>query len=254
MKQRNIIALSIFTLLVLSFAFLQTPLMTKARQRAWTTWVSITAKLFNLDPIDANQTVIEQLQQLQTANISLRAQLQDYHRLRQQLGTPTLPSLRTIEAAVIGRPLDTFQSQFVINRGLADGVVLKAPVITGGTVLVGFVSEAHSRTAVIQSLLHPSTSITVETVPSDQDTPVARGLLQSRSYTSLAVTTVPQDIPLLVGQPVVTVAKDTTIPFGLIVGTVTAISSEEHEAYQEALLAYPYDLDQVDAVQVIVAP
>lgn len=254
MQKRNITAISILVCIVAALAFLQTPIMSHARQRAWLMWMRTTASIFGLGAIEADETVIEQLQQLRLENIRLRAQLGDYDRLRQQLGTLPLSASRLVPAATIGRPIDSFRSQYLINKGRRQGVTQGAPVVTGGSVLVGFINLANDETSVVQSLLNPATNLTVEAVPlaDAKATPLARGLLQSYHYTTLVVTTIPKDTPVEVGQAIVTVSKEAGIPYGLVIGTVAQISSQEHEPYQEARLKLPYDLDQVDAVQVIV--
>ena len=253
MKKRNIIALSLLLTLLLFLAFLQTPLMEQFRIRAWEGTVALAGRMFGFNDGDGNETVTKELASLRAENIRLQAELQDYRRLRAQLGSPSFADLRPIPAVVVSRPIDAFHSEFIINKGIRQGISVNSPVVVQGSVLVGFIKEVTEQTATIQLLLHPAAQLTAETVPADEETPIARGLLRSRYYTSLHLTTVPRDVPLTVNQRLVTASKD-NVPYGLVVGTIAEVSSPEHEAYQEARIALPYDPDSLDVVSVLAAP
>lgn len=254
MKKRNIIALSILLVILLTIAFFQTPIMDSIRGKVWNTVVKTSARITGLGAENLETTVSTQLEELRTENIRLKSQLADYERLKTQLGTPSFDSLRTIPAAIVGRPIDTFQSKVVINKGVQDGVVVGAPVVVFGSTLLGFVQEVEENSAMVNSLYIPTTHLTVETLPPNEETAPARGLLKSQFYTTLKLTTVPRDMVLQEGLSVVTVSKDSFIPHGLLVGTVGRISSPEHEAYQEATIRVPYNIDTIDAVTVLVSP
>ena len=254
MKKRNIIALSVLVVILLALAFFQTPIMDSIRASVWEGVVRTSARFTGIGAENLNTTVGSQLEELRAENIRLRSQQVDYERLKTQLGTPLFNSLRTIPAAIVGRPIDTFQSQLVINKGVRDGVVAGAPVVVNGSVLVGFIGRVEERTSVVESLFTPSTNLTVETLPPNEETAPARGLLQSEFLTALRLTTVPRDMTLEEGLSVVTVSKDSFIPHGLLIGTVGQVSSPEHEAYQEANIRVPYNIDAIDAVTVLVTP
>lgn len=254
MKKRNAIALGILVMVVLVLAFFQTPLMARARALAWDVWTSSVGRVFQFGILHPPDTVYDEIENLRSENTRLKAELKDYVRIRRQLGTPPVDSLRTVPAAVVSRPIDTWHTRYVINKGIEDGVVLRAPVTVNESTLVGFVQEIHEKSAVIELLLSPATSLTVETVVAQDEVPPARGLLESRQYTALFLTTVPRDVPLQTGQAVVTTTKDTGLPYGLVIGTITEVISQENEAYQEAQISLNYDPDHIDAVQILVAP
>ncbi len=254
MKKTSSAALAILVLLVAALAFLQTPLMSQVRGATWNSWSNVISKTVGLGDINTSQTVIDQNAGLRAENARLQAELIDYRRLRQQLGSPAVADLRAVPAAVVSRPLDTFSSQYVLNKGLAQGLTRDAPVVINGSVLVGFITDISANTSILTTLLSPRTQITVEISNPDAEALPARGLLQSRQYTSLIVTTIPRDVTLAVDQTVVTVAKDRNLPYGLVVGSVASIISPENEAYQSARLRLPYDPDLIDAVHVLVSP
>ncbi len=254
MRKSSLIALAVFAAVVIGLAFFQTPVMRTARSYVWSMWVGQVAHLFGLGNINDFQTIIDQNASLRADNARLQAELADYRRLRQQLGSPAYGDLRAIPAAVIARPLDTFQSKYVLNKGLKQGLALNAPVVVNGSVLTGFISEISEDSAVMSTLFSPSTQITVEIINPDAESVPARGLLQSRHYTSLSVTTIPRDANIKQNQTVVTVAKDKDLPYGLVVGSVSSMTTSEQDAYQEARLSVPYDADSIDGVHVLVLP
>ncbi len=254
MKKQNIIAVSILALIIILLAFFQTPVMAAARHTAWNLWVQQVARRTKLGDIHTPETVQQQLEFLRAENVRLRSQQYDYERLKTQIGSPSFESMRVIPAATAGRPIDTFQSEYMLNKGLEDGVTPNAPVVVQGSVLVGFIVEVAAHSATMRTLFHPTAQLTVETVSLDADIAPARGLLRSFYYTSLSLTTIPRDQVIESGLSVVTVSKESTIPQGLVIGTIQSITSEENEAYQQARIEVPYDIDRIDAVHILVAP
>lgn len=253
MKKRNVIALGILTTILLGLGFFATPLMRHARNITWDAWVVFNARFFGVNGIEISDSALDTLAKKTMENIRLRAELGDYRRLKMQLGAPAFDSLRRVPAQVVARPIDTLTSSYVINKGIADGVSSEAPVLVQGSVLIGFTKELSQHSATVQTLFHPSTSVTVETIPKGEEK-VARGLLKSHYQTSLSMETIQRDSPIAVGQKIVTTNKNIQLPYGMIIGTVASLSSPENEAYQTAVLDVPYDSDAIDAVTVLVAP
>lgn len=253
MKIGNRIAISALAGLVALLLFYQTPLMRHTRAVSWQALTAVTGRLFSVGSLEVPPDVQEQLQILQAKNISLEAQLKDYARLKHELGSEAPATLRAIPAAVIGRPSDTFQTQFIISRGLADGVTLHAPVVIRGSTLIGSVKDVSSNQATVELLLNPAVSLAAEVVPDDADQSPARGLLQGRHFTSLVVTTIPRDIKISSGQAIVTAASD-QVPYGLFLGIVEEVTNKENEPYQTAEVKLPYAPDAIEAVSVLVQP
>lgn len=253
MKKRNVIALGILAAVVFGFGFFATPLMRHARSIAWDVWVKATAKVFKIDGIDISDSALDTLTKVSMENIRLKAELTDYRRLKMQLGSPSFDSLRAIPAQVIARPLDTLTSSYIINKGIADGVQNGNPVLVNGSVLIGFIKELSDHSAHVQTLFHPSTSTTIETITKDGEK-TARGLLKSHYQTSLSMETIPRDSPIRIGQQIVTRSDGKELPYGMIIGIVKSLSSPENEAYQSAIIDVPYDSDAIDAVMVLATP
>lgn len=249
MVRRSTTALVILTILVVILLALQTPLLRAVRGTLWGTWVKSVARLTTLGPLEIDHTVVDHIQQLRAENIRLHAELNDYHRLRQQLGSPSVDQLRAIPAVVTVAPVDSFRSELLLNRGAAHGLTLGAPVVVNGSMLVGIITELHEQTAVCRLLVHPAMGLPAEVAGIDH----ARGLSVGRTYTTVNLTTVPRDAALVPAQAVVTTTHE-HMPAGLLIGTIATIQNEENEAYQTAHLNLPYDRGQLRAVNVLVAP
>lgn len=244
--------LSAFGLAILAFLALWTPLLSGMRGWVWGAIVAATARGFEIGAIEVRPDVMDQLARLQAENVRLQAEAVSCERLAAQLGAPRYQNFTALPAVVAARPIDTFRSRYVINRGARDGVNVGAPVVVNGSTLAGFVVELSAKTAVFQLILHPATSVAAEVLPREGEgnTP-ARGLVVGAHYTSAWLTTVPRDQKIDRGQSVVTIAREQSLPGGLRLGTIGEIRSAESEAYQRATLELPYDVDQLEAVAVL---
>ena len=239
----------ILALIILTFALFRTPFLSQARSITWDSIVRITGRAASVGSLSVENDVAAQLETLQADNARLRAELHDYNRLRTELGSVPFDNLRSIRALVSGRPIGTFRSELILNRGAKDGVVMGAPVVTQSSQLVGYITELNEHSAVCRLLLNPATTVAAHVLDQEH----SAGLVQGRTHTALVLTTVPRDAEIQSEQTVVTSADEQT-PVGLTIGTIRSIRNEENEAYQEAAIALPYDPDELLAVRVLVAP
>lgn len=249
MTWRTKVLVGVLGVIILALAILQTPLLQSARRAAWGFTVVAAGKLMGIGPLDLDSDVTAQMQKLQTENIRLKSENEDYVRLRRQLGSPSFDNLQAIPATVAAHPLDVFRTELILNRGGADGITLQAPVIVQGSMLLGFITDVSDHTAVVRLLLDPGTSLPGEVAGQDH----SRGLVEGRQYTSVVLSTVPRDAQIKAGEMVVTTAQNQT-PQGLLIGKINRVTNVKNEAYQEADVELPYDVDDVRAVNVLVAP
>ncbi|OGY36566.1 MAG: hypothetical protein A3E36_03170 [Candidatus Andersenbacteria bacterium RIFCSPHIGHO2_12_FULL_45_11b] len=251
MRKSAVIALSAFGLTLLIAGLFFTPIMQHARNRTWDQIIWVVSKVFRIPDSSPSQSTEEQLKRLTLENIRLTSELADYARLRDQLAAPAFDSMHKISAHVISRPIDTLQAQYVINKGIADGIGTGNVVVVHGSALLGFVSQLSLHSAIVQTVFHPDTSITVETVTKDSEIPPAQGLLISLFQTSLSMETIPRDAEISPGQNIVTTSNGQQIPYGIVVGAVSSVRKPENEAYQKAAIELPYAIDSVKAVTVL---
>ncbi len=249
MVRRSQILLGLLGIIIIVLLVMMTPLVQTARSAAWSSLIRILASLAKIGPLQIENDVASQMQNLLTENIRLRAEVSDYADLRQQLGSTSFEQLRSIPALIIARPTDTFRTELVLNKGIQNGVTLDSPVVTGGSILIGHITKVFEQSSVLQLLLNPTSNITAEVLEQDN----TQGLLRGRAYTSVFLTTIPRDALLLPNMAVVTRASE-KIPAGLQIGTIQSVRHEQNEAYQEALVALPYDPDDLKAAVILVKP
>lgn len=235
--------------LIIIILALQTPILSSVRDRTWNSISAVLGNSVGIGTFKVADTVQNELERLRVENIRLNAELFDYQRIKQQIQEPTIDSVRPISGAVLGVGLDPFISRLTVNKGANDGIVLGAPVVTQGTVLIGLITELRDHTSVISLTTHPKVTMSAEIA----DIEGARGLLQGDAYTGLELTTIPRDVKVESGQSVVTVGSE-LIPHGLVVGQVENVRNIENEAYQFASLRLPYDPSALRAVVILVQP
>lgn len=250
MTKRSKYALGVLIGLIAILLLIQTPLMRVVRDKSWNTWVTFFARWLAIGPLTVTNNVAEQLRVLQADNVRLRAESVDYQRIRRQINSPAYDDFKQISSEIVGHPPnDIWQSQYIVNRGSDDGLVLGAPGVIYGSTLVGFVVELHQRTAVLQLVFHPTTRLQAEVIAQEN---TGRGLVRGRFFTGVELMTVPRDVDLREGQNVVTIAQNNVVPYGLQIGKIGTIKETEYEPYQQAQLIVPYREDSIVAVTFLV--
>jgi cell shape-determining protein MreC len=244
MSRRSLWAGIVLVLLLVVGGSFLTPPLNGVRNRLWIQW----SRLFT--PDEGSITDPHDSEQLLAENIRLKAELKDYAELRKQLGTPSFADFTAVPAAIIGRPLDTFRSEFIVSKGKNDGVQSGAPVLINGSKLIGFITTVNDDTAICQLLVHPSITQAVEIIGEEGSQP-PQGLLQGKHYTSLELNTVPRDQTLKKGQAVVSMSKPGLVPSGLFIASIREVIRPENDVYQKALLQLPYDPDYLRAVTIL---
>lgn len=217
------------------------------REKTWHMWGSIVAALPWNTP--NSPSLEEKVQILERENTALKSERHLFAFLQSQLKLSDPFAATSISGRVIGRPLDTFHSQLIINKGSRDGVVMGAPVIIDGATLIGVITDVHDTVSTCRLLLHPDTALSAGIVL-DEGPPIS-GLIQGKQYTSVMLTTVPKDKPLSPEQTVVSLTQNELIPPGLLIGTIQRIETTDDAVYQQATLLLPYDPDTLSVVQIL---
>jgi len=251
MTKRSKVWIIILAIIAVALLWLQTPLMTSIRDFAWSSWVNVIGRVWQIGPLTVPNNVAEQMGILVAENARLKAECQDYQEISRQLGTSTKEGFKTIGARVAARPIDTFHAQLLLNRGVQDGLILGAPVVIQDAVVVGFISQLFEKTAVLQLLTSPHLTFPAEVIAMESR---SKGLVQGKSYTSIEMISIPRDVELKIGQEVVTAAQEGLVPYGLVVGQISEMKDEQYEPYQRARLEISYDPSDLWAVTILLAP
>jgi len=228
---------------------LQTPLFRGFRDNVWHKIIVTTGVVFRVGEFRVDNSVNDQMQTLLARNIRLRAENLDYRRLQEQLGCLARDDFNEVPAMIIGYPADIFKSQYVLNKGAADGVVLGAPVVINNSILVGTIQELNNNTSLLRLLFHPETSLKAEVITEEEI--INRGLVVGKTFTGLEMVEIPRDAMLAQDQEVVTMNQPGVIPQGLFIGRVNIIKSDDRDPYQKAQLSVPYNPGEIVAVSVL---
>lgn len=222
--------------------------------------------------MQSRQELAASVEQLQRQNAMLRAQVQqlleleaDNERLRQELRMPRWSGFREIYAEVILRDPATWSEQFVISKGLDDGIETGDLVLTfrfaqrGGTpscVLAGRVVETTAHTAVVATVINPACRLSVTLAESS-----ASGTLTGNGANSMTalVSRLPLKNKYGIGDTVLTSGFSERTPQGICVGYLTEAPVGANRAavihdgglYAEVWMTPAVDLDNIRFVVVL---
>lgn len=218
------------------------------------------------------QKLASAVDQLQRQNALLAAQVQrlreldaDNERLRQELRMPRWSGYNEVYAEVILRDPSTWSEQFVISKGLNDGIETGDLVLTfkfasrGGTpscVLAGRVSEASARTSVVATVVNPACRLSVTLEESG-----ANGTLTGNGASSMTalISRLPLKSKYGIGEMVLTSGFSERTPRGICVGYLTdapvgvnrAAVVHDGGLYAEAWMTPAASLDSIRFVVVL---
>ena len=222
--------------------------------------------------MQSRQKLAASVEQLQRQNAMLTAQVKqlleleaDNERLRQELRMPRWSGFREIYAEVILRDPATWSEQFVISKGLDDGIETGDLVLTfrfaprGGTpscVLAGRVVETTAHTAVVATVINPACRLSVTIAESS-----ASGTLTGNGANSMTalVSRLPLKSKYGIGDTVLTSGFSERTPQGICVGYLTEAPVGANRAavihdgglYAEAWMTPAVDLDNIRFVVVL---
>ena len=222
--------------------------------------------------MQSRQKLAASVEQLQRQNAMLTAQVQrllelenDNERLRQELRMPRWSGFREIYAEVILRDPATWSEQFVISKGLDDGIETGDLVLTfrfaprGGTpscVLAGRVIETTAHTSVVATIINPACRLSVTLAESG-----ASGTLTGNGASSMTalVSRLPLNNTYGIGDAVLTSGFSERTPQGICVGYLTeapvgvsrAAVVHDGGLYAEAWMTPAVNLDNIRFVVVL---
>ena len=187
----------------------------------------------------------------------LEFQLSDYNqikleneRLRKLLAFKELVPFQTIGASVIGMTPNNWVQDLIINRGAADGIKEKMPVITYNGALVGQISQVTANTSRV--LLLADVNFVVGGRIEREDSRaigIVKGLPDSRDV--VIMDQIPWDAQLKEGDLVVTSGLTSAFPKGIPIGRIIRIRQENYGLVQQAEIKPFMNLAPIEEVLII---
>ena len=222
--------------------------------------------------LQSRQDLAAAVEQLQRQNALLAAQVEllremeaDNERLRQELRMPRWSGYNKVYAEVILRDPATWTEQFVISKGMNDGIETGDAVLTfqfaprGGTpscVLAGRVIETYSRTSVVATVVNPACQFSVSLAESG-----ASGTLTGNGADAgtALISRLPLKSKYGLGEMVLTSGYSERTPQGICIGVLTEAPMGANRAavvhdgglYAEAWMKPAVSLDNIRFVVVL---
>ena len=182
-----------------------------------------------------NESQLARLGEVQQQNASLRQQLK------------LLPSLNyhVVAALVVGHDPTTLTEDIVIDKGSADGIQKGDAVLSDGA-LVGQCQSVAAHQTKVLLITDPHSAIN-SIVQSSRAEGISSGTL---GY-GLEITQIPQNETVAAGDTIITSGLGSVMPQGLLIGSVSGISSAQNDIFQTARIISPINFTSLDTVYVV---
>ena len=196
---------------------------------------SVVASPFNaLGNIARNITAPQEtLDELERQNAELTAQVAELseaeataERLQDLLDLRSTYNLQSTAARIIGASGDAWSQTVTIDKGSADGLTINMPVCNSAGV-IGQIIDVSLNSATVRLSTDENSGISAML----QETR-AQGMLQGQPDGSLRLEYVSTDVDVREGDLVITSGLGGVYPKGLLLGTVSAVSSDDNAVYQ----------------------
>lgn len=149
---------------------------------------------------------------------------------------------------VVGAEPNPYLRYITINVGALQGVEVGMPAVSGGAVLVGRVAQVGPRTAKVELLTDPDSS-----VAAILQTSRVTGLVVGQPDGTLHMEYIPQEETVDVGDIVLTSGLGGVMPKELVIGQVTEVQKLDYALFQTAIVRPAIDFSRLELVLVITA-
>lgn len=194
----------------------------------------------------------EEIDKLQQEIGSLQDQLVDYNNLKSQneLYKDALelkednPDFEYIEASVIGRDSANPYNTFTISKGTANGVSDGCAVLYG-KYLVGVVKKAYPTYSVVSSIIDPDFSVSAYDI-NTKELSYVTGEAEIAKDGMCKFENLDTATKITYGSIIATAGISSTMPKGILIGTVKEISDEDTNISTYALIEPGTDISKLD--------
>jgi rod shape-determining protein MreC len=226
-----------------ALAFFTTPVQTvlarvnRAAFGVWSTyvdWKSVRSE---------NRRLRDEAQQLRVAALQVVETSEENRRLRRLLKLKESLPLQTLSGEIIAREWGGWVRSLTVNRGRSDRVARMTAVI-GPDGLIGRIVDVRPRSAVVQVLTDPASTVGAHVVRTR--TP---GMVEGEARGTIRFKYMARDgSDIQVGDVVVTAGTGGLFPRGLPVGRVRAIDDRGSALFHYAQISPAVDFARIDEV------
>jgi rod shape-determining protein MreC len=148
----------------------------------------------------------------------------------------------------VGTEPNPYLRYVTINVGTLQGVEIGMPAVSGGAVLVGRIAQVGPRTAKVELLTDPDSSVAALL-----QTSRVTGLVVGQPDGTLRMEYIPQEENIDVGDIVLTSGLGGVMPKGLVIGQVTEVQKLDYALFQTAIVRPAIDFSRLELLLVITA-
>ncbi len=206
--------------------------------------------------LSSGNEIMLQNTELEAEINELREQLADYEKISKENDfykdyleiKDQNPDFKFVGATLISKDTSDPYKAFIINKGSADGVAARDPVITDAG-LVGYISEVGLTTSKITTILSPD--LTLGALDNrTNDSGIISGSLETgeKGYTKFK--NLPHSCSVAVGDYIVT-SGEGVFPKGLLIGTIETIANDKYNTSLFASVKPFADIENIRDVMVI---
>lgn len=199
----------------------------------------------------------EENEALEQENAALREQIEnaelleaENERLRSYLDMKAkFPSFEMVEGMIISYSAGNYMTSFTLNRGTMHGVSTQMPVVVADGV-VGYVTEVGLNWCMVSTIIETASSVGAY-VPRSGATGIVSGDAALRRDGVCKMNYLEANADIQVGDRVLSSGNGSVYPAELVIGTVTAIETDEYSRTLEATVQPTVDFASLQYMMII---
>ncbi|WEG14051.1 rod shape-determining protein MreC [Pullulanibacillus sp. KACC 23026] len=203
---------------------------------------------------EENKVLKSHLQKYAELDSNYQVLKSQYDELKKQLNISSIPDLtdyKSYVAFVIGRSFDNWNQQITVNKGLKQGIKKGMPVVTADG-FIGKVTEVSQFTSVVTLVTDPSNynQISAEVIKSG--VPID-GMIEGYDdkKNELLFKKIPIDAKITKGDKVVSSGLGKVYPQGILIGTVTKVSTDQYGLTKTAEVKPAANFNNIEYVDIL---
>lgn len=196
--------------------------------------------------IRENKILHKRLDELSAQLNTLKELQKENERLRELFNLKKSLPYETYACRIIGRDATNWYKSLIIDKGKSSGVDVDMPVLSTSGGVIGRIIESGSD--VSRVLLITDVNSSVGGIIQDTRT---IGLVEGDGSGGCILNLLPKNIDIQPGGVVVTSGLGEIFPKGLMIGTITEVTSGAQDLYKTARLKLACDIDRIEEVVVI---
>jgi len=179
--------------------------------------------------------------------VNLEEVSSENERLKKLLSLKEETSYKVIAAKVIGRSVDSWSSQIIIDKGSSQGIK-EGLVVISYAGLVGRIKEVSLSTAKVMLLNDLNMAVAAMVQRSRQE-----GLVSGTLSPNLIMRYLPKDSDVKISDTVITSGLTPLYPKGLLIGTVVQIGEEFSGLSRYCIIKPAVNLSSIEEVLIIIS-